>query len=512
MKKIFIFIFLSCFFINVYSEGYKIENIEYDTKGMTRETALMSNVPIDTTTVFKTEDELNKYLKDLDNRLNNLRILESASVEIVSKEDKNEYISVSILIKTKDTWNIIVIPYPSYDSNSGFSLKLKIKDYNFLGTMDVFDGTVNYKVSNSNQQDIKFSFDVPFPTFEFLSMQSTFGADFSIAYTFGDKSPSLSFGQSLDFLKQLNETISFYLGLSNKFYLEPDYEQYGDNFYLKDSISLAFPIKLAKIDNVGTLTWKPNISFNLNWDFDVFNGFDNFGITKSSLFGPSISFEHSVSVGRVNWHKNFRKGFDISIAQTLDYNLDAKSINPYFSLNSKIYTTFSDWCGLNSSQYLYINAAGKTETLGEELRGIKNDLFTSDSAIVINIDLPIKVVQTDWVNFFNYFGLNWNWTRLFDFELQLSPFFDMSLCKNVKTGTQYLIEDGFYSCGLEMLVFPNKMKSIVGRVSLGVDAVKTLDKIGNKISFVDKVTNRVFNTEWRSGSMWELFIGIGLFY
>ena len=148
----------------------------------------------------------------------------------------------------------------------------------------------------------------------------------------------------------------------------------------------------------------------------------------------------------------------------------------------------------------------------EELRGIKNDLFTSDSAIVINIDLPIKVVQTDWVNFFNYFGLNWNWTRLFDFELQLSPFFDMSLCKNVKTGTQYLIEDGFYSCGLEMLVFPNKMKSIVGRVSLGVDAVKTLDKIGNKISFVDKVTNRVFNTEWRSGYMWELFIGIGLFY
>ena len=130
----------------------------------------------------------------------------------------------------------------------------------------------------------------------------------------------------------------------------------------------------------------------------------------------------------------------------------------------------------------------------------------------LNIDLPIKVVQTDWVNFFNYFGLNWNWTRLFDFELQLSPFFDMSLCKNVKTGTQYLIEDGFYSCGLEMLVFPNKMKSIVGRVSLGVDAVKTLDKIGNKISFVDKVTNRVFNTEWRSGSMWELFIGIGLFY
>ena len=63
-----------------------------------------------------------------------------------------------------------------------------------------------------------------------------------------------------------------------------------------------------------------------------------------------------------------------------------------------------------------------------------------------------------------------------------------------------------------MLVYPKKMKSITGRVSLGIDAVKFLDKVGNKISIVDKVTNRVFNTDWRYGSMWELFIGIGLFY
>ena len=63
-----------------------------------------------------------------------------------------------------------------------------------------------------------------------------------------------------------------------------------------------------------------------------------------------------------------------------------------------------------------------------------------------------------------------------------------------------------------MLVYPNKMKSITGRVSLGLDAVKFLDKIGNKVSIVEKITDKLFNTSWRTGSIWELFIGIGLFY
>ena len=96
--------------------------------------------------------------------------------------------------------------------------------------------------------------------------------------------------------------------------------------------------------------------------------------------------------------------------------------------------------------------------------------------------------------------------------MQFNPFIDVALCKNLITNTQFLFEDGFYSTGFELLVYPNKMKSIIGRVSCGFDAVKLLDKIGNKVSIVDKITNKLFNTSWRKGSSWELFIGIGLFY
>ena len=124
--------FLCCFFIclsifAIFSEGYKIENVEYELTGLTRENSLKSKIPVDTTTVFPSEKELEEYINDLQKRIVNNRIFDSASVEITTIEPSENYTKVSILIKTDDTWNIIALPYPSFDSNSGFKLKLKIK-------------------------------------------------------------------------------------------------------------------------------------------------------------------------------------------------------------------------------------------------------------------------------------------------------------------------------------------------------------------------------------------------
>lgn len=512
LKKIVVScIFLLCFF-SLIGESYKIETVEYNLKGLTREGSFKEKIPVDTTTLFTDEESLLDYLKDLETLISNQRVFDSSSVEIVNMEEGEEYTKVSILITTKDTWNIIALPYPSYDSNSGFTLKLKIKDYNFLGSMETFDCTANYKYTASKHHDIDFSFSVPFPTFNFLSFNSTFGMDFKIAYTYGDSSPSFTFGQNFGMNKKLNDILSVNIGLTNIFYINPDYEKYDDKFYFKDTVSVSIPIILAKIKNIGNLTWSPKVSLTYNWDFDAFKGINNGGLKNPSLHGPTITVSHSISTGRVNWDGNFRKGFNFSVSQSLDYNINNKTIYPYFNFNSSIFHKFNNYVGLATRQNLFINVAENNSQKGGLLRGIKNNYLYSNSGLILNFDLPIKIIQTDWVSWFNTIGLNWNWTRLFDFEFQLNPFFDMALCKNPKTGTQFLIEDGFYSCGIEMLVYPNRMKSIVGRVSLGVDAVKTLDKIGNKISFVDKITNKLFNTEWRDGSAWELFIGIGLFY
>ena len=513
LKKYLFIIYLFVLCSVMFSENYKIENVTYDLHGQTSEKSLAKKVPVNTTEIFNSEDELNKYLSDLQKQILNTRIFDSVSVEVTSIEDSTDYNKISILITTKDTWNFIALPYPSYDSNSGLKIRLKIKDYNFLGSMETFDCTANYFYNTSeNSHDFDFSFDVPFPTFKILTFNGNFGMDFEIGYTIGDKTPNFKFGQSFGLSKKFNDYIEFNISLSNKFYIEPDYEKYNDIFYLKDSIGFSLPIKLATIENIGSLTWTPNFTFTTNWDFDIFSGVENGGIKNPDLFGPTISFGHSISTGRVNWDKNFRNGFSISASQNFNYNFYSNTLTPTFNFDSKIYKKFSDWVGLATNQSFFLNVNGNLSEKGGELRGIKNSYFNSSSGIILNFDLPIKIVQTDWVNFFNYFGLDWNWTRLFDFEFQLNPFIDMALCKNQFTGTQYLIEDGFYSCGFEMLVYPNKMKSITGRISLGVDAVKLLDKVGNKISFVEKVTDKIFNTSWRTGSIWELYIGIGLFY
>ena len=90
-----------------------------------------------------------------------------------------------------------------------------------------------------------------------------------------------------------------------------------------------------------------------------------------------------------------------------------------------------------------------------------------------------------------------------NFELQLSPFVDVGLLYNRATNKLYSLRDGFYSGGLEMLVYPEHWRSVIGRLSFGVD-------IGRKI-FKNKLD---LDTDWRrtSTATWELTIGLGLHY
>ena len=90
-----------------------------------------------------------------------------------------------------------------------------------------------------------------------------------------------------------------------------------------------------------------------------------------------------------------------------------------------------------------------------------------------------------------------------EFELQVSPFIDVGLTYNRATKKLYSLRDGFYAGGLELLVYPERWRSVVGRISFGVD-------VGRKI-FKNKLN---LDNEWRrtSTSTWELTIGLGLHY
>ena len=141
---------------------------------------------------------------------------------------------------------------------------------------------------------------------------------------------------------------------------------------------------------------------------------------------------------------------------------------------------------------------GSFSEFADRMRGIRSaGGIASDNVIVMNFDFPHSLLTTDWVAW----GFP-DFMRKINMEVQVSPFIDVALGHNILTNTNYLIKDGYYSGGIEVLVFPKTMRSIIGRFSIGVDLARTI--LPARI---------VGDKSWRPDtSRFEGFFGIGIFY
>ena len=524
MKKVFsaIILLLSVFLLN--AETYKIKEVSYSLKGLTKASALSKKLDINTEYIFESEEEFTAYINDLTQRLRNERIFDEADVvPSFYGADRKGLILVDLLIKTTDSFNILGVPYPKYDSNSGITMRLKIKDYNFLGTMEPMGFTLSYKGKRDNEEEplthefgAAINFTIPFTLFN--KINSYWDNDFSFSYTIGDDSPEFSISEGFSFSIPLGFTqakLGFTQGIVN----DLDYKPYGDNLYFKENISLSFPLEVAKIPNFGSVTWTPSISSTYYWDPDVFAGDLHYGISHRDLYSPIYSFSHSLTTGRIDWIGNFRTGFSTSIVQSYSYNTWTNHLSPSLSISTEFHRNFTH-LGFSSRQYIFINVDGSRSEMGGRIRGIRDSNLYTDTAIFFNFDMPIKLFQTDWCSLLNKMGITWNWPRTFDFEAQINPFIDIGTGNNREASLKYKTEgssffnmrDGWYGCGFEILGFPTKFHSIQGRLSLGVDAIQVAAKVADRNAKVKKIVDKFFNTDWRSGSWWELYFGIGLFY
>ena len=512
------FLLLSLFVSPCFSENtYKINDIKYSISGITREYVLSQKLNIDTKTVFESEEELNKYLDDIKQDIDNLRVIESSEIEpSFSEPDENGLISVNLHIKTRDSINFVIVPYPTYDINTGFKLKLKIKDYNFLGSMEEFNSSLIYflKVdedtgSTSNYLDFSFGFDIPFQLGPF---NCNWNNNFSLNYVIGDSNIGFNIKEGINFSFPILNITSINANISQSFIQNPAYKKNGDLFYFNTSASLSLPLNIAEIPDVGYMTWAPGISFNFNWDKDIFTGAENFGITTSGLLGPSISFFQRIEVGKVNWINNLKNGFFARINIDYPYNYTTFDFSPSISMQIERHFAFTK-NSVSARFYYFVNANGQGSEIGNRIRGVRDNDIITDNALCVNFDFPIKLLQTDWVGWFNKAtGKEFSWMSYVDFEAQISPFFDFVIGHNTKNNSFYNFKDIYCSSGVEIIGFPNRFRSIQGRLSFGVDLIHVGMLIGDKVSFVKKAVDKVFYTSWRTDPWWELFFGIGLFY
>ncbi len=472
--------------------GYKITDVKYDITGSTREYALKLAVDVDKKTVFPTIELMDAYIADLGVRLANIRIFEETKVTATyGTPDTSGITPVSVTMKTIDTVNIIILPKPSFDSNTGFLMKLKLKNYNFLGSMRELDADISYEYDENERQVFEgtFSFSIPFmamgyemvwditstlkiPVGEDPEYKLSTGIDVTYPLPFAD----MHFGivQSLSINARNSDNIL--------------YED--DRLFFTEKVYANLPIELYKHRYFGEVYWTPEVSISANWSPE--------GITANDLKGPDLVVSHSISVGRVDWVQNFRHGASVRITNkyTHDFTLDSES---YASISGTVqgYYSFFDRIGVASQAHAFYNFSDYvSEDVGNRLRGILDKRVNTDTAIFFNLDIPVRVIRA---NFQEISGIDW--TKFISFEMQFSPFFDMALTHDLANGTTYSFKDGWYSTGLEVIVYPLKMRSIYVRASVGFDLVELIEN--GKLSG---------NAERDGNSVRELFIGLGLQY
>lgn len=542
MKKLLFFavlIYLSCL---AFADSYRITDVEYTTKGRTRPYAIDIKVPVDTDTVFQSEDELMEYITDYVKQLDNTRTFEKISSDFSLKQHGSEQAEnltdgetaesaqetdilydVTLFISTEDSKHMLVVPYPKYDSNGGFTLRLKAKDTNFLGLMESASGDFNFAVEQDDENDepdFTFGFNMDFKIpFKVWKLDAAWTNDMSISYTIGESTPEWNLKTGLD-LELPFDIFSVKLSLNQSFIRNLDYEDYdengvmvhyGDGTYFVEDAKLSVPIILQKVRNWGNIYYTPYISGTYNWDFDGIS--DLYPVYKSDdgLLGPSMTIGHTISTERINWIENFRNGISASFTESASYNFKTYTFSPGITAELKAFKAFRHF-GLSTDIYTfaYLNS---NLSIGGRLRGIRDEQYfdssTGDSdkkacytpgAIVINIDIPIKIFRVHWENVPGIKRIPF--VRYFDMEFQLNPFIDFALMKNRSTGTTFDFRDGFLSGGIEAIVYPLKWKGIQVRASFGVDLSRKMPFIKNKL-----------NQEWRdSVSPYELSIGIGLHY
>jgi len=518
MKKLLASILL-LFSSFLFAEAYKISKVEYTIEGCgwqifskTKEYALELNVPVDTQKTFNSKEELYLYLTEYNQRLENTRAFETITINPVFENEKDDFFNVNLQVYVKDSFHLLAVPYPKYDSNTGFNLKLKAKDTNFLGTLNPLSTDVYFLLASSEsdnkQNKVGFNFDFNYP-FPVRKLRATWINSDQFYYVFGNSMPEWNFKTGLSLCLPF-DNYSFTWSFNQLCINNLDYSVYDDALYFVEDAQFSSTINFYTFENNSSLSYTPYINALYNWDSNGINP------ENGNLFGTRITVGHSISNGKINWNNDFRKGYSVSLSNSYCFNCKTYDFTPAVSFNGQYFTNYkisdlnkNDWeffnfIGINSRIYSFYNFIdpnnfyiyGSGSNIGSYLRGIRDEQFyfndglgylcQTNGAIILNLDFPFQIIKTNFpISFIN-------------FNMQIAPFIDIALIQNKFMQSSFNPKDGLYCGGLEVLVFPAKWKSMTVRGSCGFD----LRRLFNKGT--EMLTPNV--------SLWEITFGVGLFY
>ncbi|GHU75504.1 hypothetical protein FACS189461_1890 [Spirochaetia bacterium] len=143
-KKILRVFLLPGFFLvvmaSVYAQerediAYYIKNIDVAVEGRTQLSAILRAAGFVIGEELRGDEALAGYVERKRQTLLNNRALAEVTITYTTAEEEDGRYGVNLAVSVVDTRNFVILPEPKYSSNAGFEPALKLRDYNFLGTL-----------------------------------------------------------------------------------------------------------------------------------------------------------------------------------------------------------------------------------------------------------------------------------------------------------------------------------------------------------------------------------------
>jgi hypothetical protein len=479
--------------------AYYIRSINFDIDGRTRVFSLLDVLDMREGQRIDSRADLETLVRRKTQILHNQRVLEDSACRIDYAEGEAEDggpVPVDFLVHVKDAWNLFALPEPKYDSNTGLSITLKARDWNFLGTMSPLEIDLGYE--HDGRQHAAFAdLDADLP-FRFLGYTWIF--NFDNIFTYHEIDPNYYknvTGLTVDIPWRHT---TFTVGFDQSFFLNEengDEEKlktgedfFADHWYMSSALYAKWEIPLGiEVGDFGALTYFPRLTESFNYRPG--------GEIGDYRRGPSTKFEHSFGFGQINWIGNFRSGLDVSISNVNSFNNFTANWDSNLGLAVEGHIALTDFFGVSSRLKYRKYFSSDDYNVGENLRGIRDKDFIADNLLSFNLELPLRVLSFTPSRWFNS-----RLFRPFDVEVQLSPFVDIAFINGAsnpqarhRSDETYAFGDPLAAAGVEVMVFSLPWRNLNLRASLGWDLRKWIRE--------GKLPN---------GNFQELYIGLHHFY
>jgi hypothetical protein len=450
---------------------YYIRSINFDIDGRTLAFVLLDLLDLREGQRVRGAEALETLIRRKTQILRNQRVLREEDCRIdcvVGEAEDGDPLPADLLIHVKDAWNIFAFPEPKYDSNTGLSITLKARDWNFLGTMSPLELDLGYEL-DEDQYSFFADLDADIP-FRFLGHNWNF--NFDNAFTYNERFPNYYknvTGLTLDLpWRQTTVTVgfdqSFFLNEENsdKEKVETGVAYYKDQWYMSSELYAQWEIPLGiEVGDFGSLTYFPRLTEGFNYRPG--------GDIGEYRRGPSTKFEHSFGFGQINWTGNFRSGLDVSISNANTFNNYTMNWDSDAGFAVEGHAALTAFFGVSGRLQYRKYFSSDNYSVGANLRGIRDKDYIADNMLVFNLELPLRVLS--------FVPSRWFNRRLFrpaDVEIHVSPFVDLAFIDgrsnpDYRSGERHAFGIPLATAGFEVIAFSLPWRNLNLRASLGWD-------------------------------------------